>query len=45
MGVAERIDRDAGGEIEIALPIRRDQPNAFAPLKSEIGSGIGRQKM
>ena len=45
MRVAQRIDRDAGGEIEIALAVRRDQPNAFAPLESEIGPGIGRQKV
>ena len=45
MRVAERVDRDAGGEIEIALAIGRDQPNAFAPLEGEVDARIGRQQM
>ena len=36
MGVAERVDGDAGGKIEIALAVGRDQPYAFAPLKGEV---------
>ena len=39
MGVAERVDRDAGGEIEIALAIGRDQPRALAALETEIDPG------
>ena len=43
MRMAERIDRDAGGEIEIALAVGRDQPNALAPLESEVDPRVGRQ--
>ena len=39
MRMAERIDRDAGGEIEIALAIGRDQPRALAALETEIDPG------
>src|SRR5581483_1958502 len=39
MGMAQRVHRDARGEIEIALAIRRDQPGALAALKGEIGPG------
>ena len=45
MRVAEHIDRDARGEIEIALAGRRRQPGTLPPLKSEIGTRIGRQKI
>ncbi len=45
MGMAERVDRDAGGEIQIALTGRRHQPRALAPLESEVDAGIGRQQM
>ena len=43
MRMAKRVDRDARGEIEIALAIGRDQPRALAPLESEIDARIGRQ--
>ena len=43
MRVAERIDGDAGGEIEIALAVSREQPSALAPLESEVDARIGRQ--
>ncbi len=39
MAMAERVHRDAGGEIEIALAIGRDQPRAFAALETEIDPG------
>jgi hypothetical protein len=39
MRVTQRIHRDAGGEIEIAIAIGCDQPCAFAALKTEIHSG------
>ena len=45
MRVAQRIDRDAGGEIEIALAIGRDQPCAFAALETEIDPGENRKQM
>ena len=45
MRVAERIDRDARGEIEIALAVGRDQPGALAPLEGEVDPRIGRQQM
>ena len=45
MGMAEHIDRHAGGEIEIARAVGRRQPGAFAPLEGEVGTRIGRQQM
>ncbi len=46
MGMTQRIDRDAGGEIEIALAVRRHQPRApRAPLESEVDARIGRQQV
>ncbi|MGY3619029.1 hypothetical protein ACVJGD_005225 [Bradyrhizobium sp. USDA 10063] len=45
MGVAERVHRDAGGEIEIALALGRDQPAAFAALEAEIGPGKNGKQM
>ena len=45
MRMAERVDRDAGREIEIALAVGRDQPGALAALEGEIDARIGRQKM
>ena len=32
----ERIDRDAGGEVQIAFAVGRDQPHAFAALEGEV---------
>src|SRR5204863_7345375 len=43
--VAERVDRDARGEIEIAFTVCRHQPCALAPLEGEIDPRIGRQQM
>ena len=45
VGMAEHIDRDAGGEVEVARAVGRRQPRAFAPLEGEVGTRIGRQKM
>jgi hypothetical protein len=45
MRVAERVDRDAAGEIEIAIAVLRDQPGALTPLESEIDTGVSRQQM
>ena len=39
VAVAERVHRDAGGEIEIALAVGCDQPAALAALETEIGPG------
>jgi hypothetical protein len=39
MGVAQRIHRDARGEIEIAFAVGRYQPRAFAALEAEIDPG------
>src|SRR5262249_12747394 len=41
MGVAERVDRNAGSEIEIARSISCGQPSAFASLESKIDPWIG----
>ncbi len=35
MAVAKRVDRDAGGEIEISLALARQKPNAFAPVECQ----------
>jgi hypothetical protein len=43
MRVAERVDGDARGKIEIALAFSREQPSALAPLESEVDARIGRQ--
>ena len=45
MRMAERIDRDAGGEIEIAVAVGRGQPDALAPLESEVDPRVGWQHM
>ena len=45
VAMAERIDRDAGGEVEIALAIGGDQPDAFAALEGEVGPGENRKQM
>ena len=45
MRVAERIHRNAGGEVEIALAIGRDQPGALAALEAEIGPGENGKQM
>ncbi len=41
VGVTERIDRDAGVEIEISGSVLRDEAHALAPLESEWRSGVG----
>ena len=43
--MAERIDGDARGEVEIALARRGRQPSAFAPLEGEVDARESRQKM
>jgi hypothetical protein len=43
--MAERIDRDARGEIEVAVAVGRRQPDALAPLECEIDPRLCRQKM
>ena len=43
MRMSKRIDGDAGGEIEIALAVSREQPRALAPLESEVDARISRQ--
>src|SRR5476651_726831 len=45
MAVAQRIDRNTAGEIEIALAIGRDQPCAFAALETEVDPGEYREQM
>ncbi len=45
MSMAERVDGDAGAEIEVALAVGGDEPRALAPLKSKIDARIGRQQM
>src|SRR5882724_12528550 len=41
VGVTERIDGDAGVEIEISGSVLADQAHALAPLESEWRSGVG----
>jgi hypothetical protein len=43
--MAENIDGDAAGKIEIARAVRRRQPGAFSLLESKIDSRIGRQEV
>ena len=43
MGVAQRVDRDAGREIEIARAVGGEQIDAFAALELDIRAGISRQ--
>ena len=45
MSVTERVDGDAGGEIEIAFAVRGNQPYAFAPLEGEVDTRKGRHQM
>ena len=45
MRVAERVDRDARGEVEVALTVLRDKPCALTPLEREIDPCIGRQQV
>jgi hypothetical protein len=45
MGVAERVHRDAGRKIEIAIAIGRNQPAAFAALETEVGPGENGEQM
>ena len=42
MSVTQGVDRNAGREIEIAIAVCRNEPSAFAPLKSEVDARIGR---
>ena len=42
MRVAERVDGDAGAEVEISLAGRRRQPAAFAALEGDVGSRVDR---
>jgi hypothetical protein len=43
MRVAERVHRDAGGEIEIALAVLGEEVGPLAPLERDIGPVVGRQ--
>ena len=43
MGMSQRIDGDARGEIEILFTRRREQPRALAPLKSKVDARVSRQ--
>ncbi len=45
MGVAERVDRNAAGEIQIALAVGGEQPRALASLERQIGAGENGKKM
>jgi len=44
MGVAERGDRDAGGEVEIAVAFSREEVDALPALEGKIAAGIGRKQ-
>ena len=43
MGMAECIDRNASGKIQVAFAVGGRQPSALAPLESEIDPRISRQ--
>ena len=45
MRMAQRIHRDARGEVEIALAIGCDQPRALAALEAEINPGEDGKQM
>ena len=45
MGVAECVDGDAAGEVEITLAVGADQPDAFAALERNVGPGENWQQM
>ncbi len=45
MRMAERVDGDAGGKIEIAVAVGRRQPYALAPLESEVDARVSGQQM
>ncbi len=45
MRMSQRVDGDAGGKIEIALAVGRDEPYAFAPLEGEVNAREGRHQM
>ena len=44
MAVAQRGRGDARPEIQKSSPVHRPQPGAFAPLESEVGTGVVRQQ-
>jgi hypothetical protein len=39
VGMAQRVDGNATGEIKVALAIGADQPGPLAALEGEIGPG------
>jgi hypothetical protein len=41
MGVTQRVDGDAAGEIEVAFARSGDQPGAFSALEDYILAGVG----
>jgi len=43
--VAERVHRDVGRKIEIAIAIGRNQLAAFAALETEVGPGENGKQM
>jgi hypothetical protein len=45
MRMPERIHGNTGTEVQIARTVGRDEPNALAPLKSDVHSRIGRHHM
>ena len=42
MSMAQRVDGNAAGEIEIALARRGDEPGALAALEDDVLAGVGR---
>ena len=45
MRVAERVHRDAGGEVEIALAVRRGEPAAFTVVERKVDPRECRKQM
>jgi hypothetical protein len=45
MRVAERVHRDARGEIEVAFAIGRGKPSALTSFECEVDTRIGWQQM
>ena len=44
VGVAERVDGDAGAEIEVSLPVAPEKPGTLPLFERQIGARVGRQQ-
>jgi len=44
MGVAKRVDRDAGGKIQVSFAVDGGQPGTLAPLENQIRPCVVREQ-